>query len=138
MLFTILYTVAAWLGATALFVGVPVAAALRGDVRRLRAAGIANPGAVVRRRFFLPLRAGAVPAVAGRAVWLEWWSPFTAHGRGAGHVAAVTGEGIVVETEARERLTFRPVKASRRFAEGDGAATGTLAENGAQGLLVLL
>jgi hypothetical protein len=112
MLEAILAITAAWLGATVLFIGVPMWRAFRREPLR-------------RYALFLPRSSGALP-LAGAEVWVEWWKAFRGvAGSGRGRVVELRDGAAVIDVDGR-RLEFRP----RRF--GARAATGPAIVDGVE------
>jgi hypothetical protein len=122
----VLFTLAAWLSATAFFVGIPAWRAIRAEPVR-------------RRAVFLPRRGtGALDALRDQPVWIEYWRPFGGiYGTGRGRVIDVVGRTVTIEIDGRT-LSFLPRGESRTFATGRGAATGTAQVDGADVSAVLV
>ena len=116
----ILFTIAAWLSATAFFVGIPAWRAVRAEPER-------------RRALFFPRRgSAALDALRAQPVWIEWWVPFGGvYGAGRGVVSEVDGRALTVEVEGRT-IAFVPHHESRAFPSGRGAATGKAWVEGAE------
>jgi hypothetical protein len=115
----VLFTLAAWLSATAFFVGIPAWRAIRAEPVR-------------RRALFFPRRGtGALDALKAQPVWVEYWRPFGGiYGTGRGRVIDVAGRTVTIELDDRT-LSFLARHESRTFAAGRGAATGTAQIDGA-------
>jgi hypothetical protein len=133
VLYAILYSAGIWLAAVTFLVGIPVGLAVAGDYRRAKASGISNPGAVIRNRFFIPRRArGGVARVTGREeVWVDCWRLGCVM-RTAGSVVD-SSEGTIVIDAGGKRITFRPVRESKSFPGGRGAASGVISHDDAAG-----
>ena len=132
MVYAILYSAGIWLSAVTFLVGIPVGLAVAGDYRRAKASGIRNPKAVIWNRFFIPRRTrGRITDVAGREVWVDCWRLGCVM-RTAGNVID-SADGAIVIDAAGKRLTFRPVRESKSFPEGRGAASGSISHDDATG-----
>jgi hypothetical protein len=119
---SILASMAAWLSTSAVFIGIPVVRALRADVRAAEASGIANPKAVLRRRFFIPRRNRPLHAsLLNKTAWLERYAP-PAHEKRALRVTAVRTASLQFE----DGSVFEPRTMAPKFADGAGAAKGVL------------
>ncbi len=118
---TVLYWLSAWLSTSAFFIGIPTTISLRADARA------AGTNAVIRRRFFLPIRRTTPlgDALVGRSVWVESFSP--GRKKSWGRVVAIRDRTLILEVDGAERV-FRPRFESRGFANGAGGATGALDE----------
>lgn len=121
MLETILKIMAAWLGASALFIGIPMWRAYKREPLR-------------RHALFLPRTSGALPLLH-EDVWIEWWKAFRGvGGSGRGRVVEVRDGAAVIELRDGaagndvdgRRIEFRP----RRF--GARASTGRAVVDGAE------
>jgi hypothetical protein len=108
----ILFTIAAWLSATAFFVGIPAWRAIRAEPERKRA-------------LFFPRRgSGTLAALRSQPVWIEWWIPFGGvYGTGRGCVIEVADRKVTIDVAGRS-IAFVPHHESRTFTTGRGAATG--------------
>jgi hypothetical protein len=115
----IFWTLAAWLSTSAFFVGIPTTMILRADARA------AGTNAVIRRRFFLPIRRTAPlrDELVGKAAWVESFAP--GRRKEWGRIVAIRDRTLLLEVRGEER-EFRPRFESRGFAEGTGGATGAL------------
>ncbi|HEY0141252.1 MAG TPA: hypothetical protein VGF48_10165 [Thermoanaerobaculia bacterium] len=110
MLETILWVTAAWLGATALFVGVPMWRAFRREPLR-------------RYAFFVPRASGALPPVQSE-VWVEWWKAFGGiAGSGRGRVLAVRERAVTIDVDGRA-IEFHPSRFGSRAATGRAIVDG--------------
>lgn len=140
MIQAILYTVGAWLGTSALFIGVPLTIAIRADRRKAAEAGARDPGALGGRRFALQLpRRGALAAdLVGRTVWLERWSSRRLREKSLLRIEAIDPNDrvLLIRDETGELLRFRPLRESARFAAGKGIASGTIDDARAVAILV--
>jgi hypothetical protein len=124
VLYTLFAILGIWLFTVAWFVATPVLMVLRRDVRAAREAGIANAGAVARRRFFVPRRSGPLhAALLNRVAWVERYS-YPVHERHALRVIAVRTGAVTFE----DGSVFEPRRTSKRFADGAGTAKGVLRE----------
>jgi|GEM_PF-4567328 len=115
MIETTLWTIAAWLSTSAAFGGIPVAFSLRADAR---AAGTSD---VIRKRFAILLarKTAFAEDLVGRKAWIESWSFANGRRKRWARIVAIQDRTLVLDVG-----TFRPVRESKRFATGDGAATG--------------
>lgn len=113
-----LFTLAAWLSATAFFVGIPAWRAVRAEPAR-------------RRAIFWPRRGSApLEALREQPVWVEWWRPFGGvYGTGRGRVVDVAGRTVTIDLDGRA-MAFTARRESRTFATGRGAATGSAQVDG--------
>lgn len=108
MLDAVLAITAAWLGATALFVGIPLWRAFRREPLR-------------RHAFFVPRASGALPQ---GEVWVEWWKAFAGiAGSGRGRVVEVRERAVVIDVDGR-RLEFHPSRFGARAATGRAIVDG--------------
>jgi hypothetical protein len=116
----IFFTLAAWLSATAFFVGIPAWRAIRAEPER-------------RRALFFPRRGSApLEPLHEQPVWIEWWIPFGGvYGVGRGRVIDVAGREVTLDVDGRT-IAFVPRRESRTFATGRGAATGKAQVDGAE------
>ena len=123
MIETTLWTIAAWLSTSAAFGGIPVVFSLRADAR---AAGTSD---VIRKRFAILLarKTPFAEELVGRRVWVESWSFANGRRKRWGSIAAIRDRALILDIDGMERA-FTPVRESKGFANGDGAATGTLDE----------
>lgn len=120
---SILASAAAWLSTSAVFIGIPVVRSLRADVRAAEASGLPHPKNVARRRFFIPHRKRPLhAALLNRVAWIEC-STTPAHEKRAARVTAVRTASLTFD----DGSVFEPRAMSRGFADGTGAATGTIA-----------
>jgi hypothetical protein len=119
---SILASMAAWLSTSAVFIGIPVIRALRADVRAAEASGVADPKAVLRRRFFIPRGNRPLHAsVLHKTAWVERYAA-PAHEKRALRVTAVRTGSLQFE----DGSVFEPRTMSPKFAGGAGAAKGVL------------
>lgn len=110
MLETILAITGAWLGATALFVGIPMWRAFKREPLRKHA-------------FFFPRTAGALPLVQSE-VWVEWWKAFQGiAGSGRGRVIELRNGAAVIDVEGRA-IEFIPRRFGKRAATGRAVVEG--------------
>jgi hypothetical protein len=119
MMEIVFWTLAAWLSTSAFFVGIPTTMILRADARA------AGTNAVIRRRFFLPIRRTTPLSneLVGQTVWVESWS--MGRRKSEGRIVAIRDRTLILDLDGNERV-FRPRFESRGFANGSGGATGSL------------
>lgn len=110
MIETILAITGAWLGATILFIGVPLWRAFKREPLRKHA-------------FFFPRTAGALP-LARSEVWVEWWKAFQGiAGSGRGRVIELRDGAAVIDVDGRT-LEFTPRRFGKRAATGSAIVDG--------------
>lgn len=110
MLETVLGVILAWLGATALFVGIPLWRAFKREPLR-------------RYALFVPRSAGALPLLHAE-VWVEWWKAFRGvAGSGRGRVVEVRDGAAIIEVDGRV-LEFRPQRFGSRASTGRAVVDG--------------